>query len=533
MRKSSRIFNVNGDCKPKIHYMVDLTGRLRQIKAMVDAGEYFTVNRARQFGKTTILKALERFLEDEYLVVSIDFQTISQADFASEELFSEAFAREILDVTEGYAEIPQDIRNELEEFAAGTGRRAALSLLFRCLARWCRQSEKKIILMVDEVDSASNNQVFLDFLALLRGYYINRDKRSVFQSVILAGVHDVKNLKRKITADREEKVNSPWNIAADFLVEMSFSVEDIEGMLREYEEDHGTGMDTGEMSRMLYDYTDGYPFLVSRLCKLVDEQVAGSARFPDRHSAWTREGMLEAVNCLLGEKNTLFDSLIGKIELYPDLKEMLYAMLFQGQSIIYNPDHDVIGMAEMYGFVKKDGGTVRISNRIFEIRLYNLFLTTLQMQGTRMYRAASQDKNQFIENGRLNMRLVLEKFVRYFDELYGDRGLAFYEEDGRRYFLLFLRPIINGSGNYYIEAQTRNRERTDVIIDYGREQIVVELKVWRGNAYHMRGEKQLLDYLEYYHLDRGYMLSFNFNKHKEIGVRELLLDGKILIEAVV
>ena len=76
MRKSSRIFNVNGDCKPKIHYMVDLTGRLRQIKAMVDAGEYFTVNRARQFGKTTILKALERFLEDEYLVVSIDFQTI-------------------------------------------------------------------------------------------------------------------------------------------------------------------------------------------------------------------------------------------------------------------------------------------------------------------------------------------------------------------------------------------------------------------------------------------------------------------------
>ncbi len=26
------------------------------------------------------------------------------------------------------------------------------------------------------------------------------------------------------------------------------------------------------------------------------------------------------------------------------------------------------------------------------------------------------------------------------------------------------------------------------------------------------GESQLLEYLEYYHLDRGYMLSFNFNK---------------------
>lgn len=133
----------------------------------------------------------------------------------------------------------------------------------------------------------------------------------------------------------------------------------------------------------------------------------------------------------------------------------------------------------------------------------------------------------------MNMALVLEKFVSHFDDLYGDQGQTFYEEDGRRYFLLYLRPIINGSGNYYIEAQTRNRERTDVIIDYGGEQIVVELKVWRGNAYHERGEEQLLDYLEYYHLDRGYMLSFNFNQHKKIGVKEILLDDRVLVEAVV
>ena len=155
------------------------------------------------------------------------------------------------------------------------------------------------------------------------------------------------------------------------------------------------------------------------------------------------------------------------------------------------------------------------------------------MQGSPIYRVAAQDKNQFIEDGRLNMRLVLEKFVRHFDDLYGDQGQIFYEEDGRRYFLLYLRPIINGSGNYYIESETRNRERTDVIIDYGGEQIIVELKVWRGNAYNERGERQLLDYLEYYHLKKGYMLSFNFNKNKEIGVEEISVKGKILIEAVV
>lgn len=64
------------------------------------------------------------------------------------------------------------------------------------------------------------------------------------------------------------------------------------------------------------------------------------------------------------------------------------------------------------------------------------------------------------------MYLVLEKFVEFFDDIYGDREQKFYEEDGRRYFMLYLRPIINCEGNYYIESRTRNSERTDMIIDY-------------------------------------------------------------------
>ena len=99
--------------------------------------------------------------------------------------------------------------------------------------------------------------------------------------------------------------------------------------------------------------------------------------------------------------------------------------------------------------------------------------------------------------------------------------------------MLYLKPIINGIGNCYVEAQTRNQERTALIIDYLGEQFVVELKIWRGNAYHERGEGQLKDYLDYYHVKKGYMLSFNFNKKKEIGVKEITLGDKVLIEAVV
>ncbi len=72
-----------------------------------------------------------------------------------------------------------------------------------------------------------------------------------------------------------------------------------------------------------------------------------------------------------------------------------------------------------------------------------------------------------------------------------------------------------------------------MIVDYLGEQFVIELKIYRGNAYHTRGERQLMDYLDYYHLDVGYMLSFSFNKMKEIGVRDIEVGDKILVEAVV
>lgn len=130
-------------------------------------------------------------------------------------------------------------------------------------------------------------------------------------------------------------------------------------------------------------------------------------------------------------------------------------------------------------------------------------------------------------------RRVLEKFVEIFDYLYGDQDEAFLEKDGRKYFMLFLKPIINGTGNCYVESETRNHERMDLIIDYRGEQSIIELKVWRGDAYNRRGEEQLSGYLEHFGLKKGYMLSFNFNQKKEIGVREIVLGDKVLIEAVV
>lgn len=520
-------FNVSGDCQPDLHYMVDISDRLMQIKQMVDEGQYFTINRARQYGKTTTLMALAELLRKEYLVLSLDFQMLSYADFETEQKFVPVFCRELLDCTNDIAAL---IREKL--LLISNHENTTLSELFKVLSEWCALSDKKLVLIIDEVDSATNNQVFLDFLAQLRGYYMKRRTTATFQSVILAGVYDVRNLKNKFVSEEQHKVNSPWNIAADFLVDMSFSKDDIQGMLCQYEADHHTGMNLAFMAELLAQYTSGYPFLVSRICKLIDERISGSSRFPAPASAWTKDGFLEAVKILLNEKNPLFGSLVAKLSEYPELREMLYSLLFQGNSIIYHPLNPAIEVGEMLGFIKNENGCVVIANRIFETYLYNLFLSEDAANGG-IYDFAVRDKNQFIQDGHLNMRLLLEKFVLYFDDLYGDQGAQFYEDDGRRFFLLFLRPIINGTGNYYVEAQTRDKERTDIIIDYRGEQFIVELKIWHGNAYNERGEQQLANYLEHYHVDTGYMLSFNFNQNKEIGMKEIQVGNKTIIEAVV
>lgn len=89
----AKVFNVTADCKPDKHYMVNIDTRLAKVKKLVDNGAYFTINRARQYGKTTILRALNRYLQEDYYVVLIDFQTFGAEEFVNENTFATSFAR--------------------------------------------------------------------------------------------------------------------------------------------------------------------------------------------------------------------------------------------------------------------------------------------------------------------------------------------------------------------------------------------------------------------------------------------------------
>lgn len=313
-----RRFNVNGTCYPQLHYMVNTSEKIDQIAEMVGNGDYFTINRARQYGKTTTLASLEERLKDEYTVISISFEGLGETAFSHEAKFVSSF----ITLCGQAMEATHENEDMAGEWTNNDTIDNMLSLSTK-ISRFIKTSPKKVVLLIDEVDKTSNNQLFLDFLGMLRSKYLKRMKEATFQSVILAGVYDIKNIKLKLRADEQRSYNSPWNIAASFDVDMSFSPDEIATMLNEYESDHHTSMNISEISDEIYLYTSGYPYLVSDICKIIDEQL-------DRD--WTVSGVHRAVGEVLREKTPLFESIIKNLEDYPELNSITKSILLSGET---------------------------------------------------------------------------------------------------------------------------------------------------------------------------------------------------------
>ena len=200
-------FNTTAVCVPDKHYMADLSERVQEIKKLVDDGKYFAINRPRQYGKTTTIDALCHVLQTEYEVVSLSFAGIGNAGFETEQSFVKAFARKLKrEFLNGLA-VPAEIKNRILEIISRKEEKAELDELFDLLQDWCDEEEKGIVLVIDEIDSATNNQVFWDFLSQLRSLHLKRansNRVKTFQSVILAGVTDVRQVKKITPSEGED-----------------------------------------------------------------------------------------------------------------------------------------------------------------------------------------------------------------------------------------------------------------------------------------------------------------------------------------
>jgi len=515
---AEKCFNTEGLCVPSLHYMVDTSAKIDSIiRDYVDRGRYFVINRARQYGKTTTLSMLDNALKDRYYIIRASFADYGESVFQASSLFISTFLE-----TTAFMMKRAKMPEELITAWAENNENLFFPQLKNRIMQLVSQSDRRIVLMIDEVDKSSNNQLFMDFLAMLREMFLNRNEgiAPAFHSVILAGVTDIKNLKMKIRPEKEHKNNSPWNIAAPFDVDMSFAPDEIATMLVEYEADYHTGMDIGVISSRLYYHTNGYPFLVSALCKMIHEQSLG----------WNETGVDTAAELLVLETNTLFDDIIKNMQRHESLNNMIITILLRGEAVPYLLSDPDVSMGVMYGLFRREDRRAVISNRIFEAYIYDYLI---MQEKKRNQTLRLQDESVYIHNGVLKMDIVIERFAELMHREYRRDAGSIIEVEGRLFFLCYLHPIINGTGHYYVEVQTRNNTRMDVVVTFGNQVFIVELKVWHGEQYESIAYDQLAGYVKSQGETTGYLISFcDLQKMPREG-RTFTNDGVVIHETIV
>ncbi len=511
-----KYFNITGLCIKDKHYMVDISHKIDKIVNMVEQGAYFTINRPRQFGKTTTLNALSNVISQKYIVIKTSFEGIGDDLFQSEA----EFCGNIFGV---WADSVKFKNNKLSKQLLTYNNSKNFRELSNAITNFIIETDQQTVLLIDEVDKSSNNNVFLQFLGLLRNKYLAASTGDdiTFKSVILAGVHDVRTLKLAIRNENETRFNSPWNISAKFEIDMSFNASEISTMLTDYQKETGEIFDIIKISEKIHQFTNGYPYLVSDICKIIDEKLEAD---------WSDNGIYTAVKLLLNEKNTLFEDVIKNIENDIEIKSVVNELLIQGKSISYNPFSYEKGI--IYGIFRNDNGKLSIYNMIFEELIYNYMMEQAHIREIQIP-VSSIEQSQFIINGELNIETVLLKFQSFMFEEYRKVDEKFYESQARLIFLSYLKPILNSRGFYFVEPQTRENKRLDVVVIFGNKKYIIELKIWNGIKYHEKGREQLAEYLRIQGLKDGYLLTFNFNQNKQQVAKWITVSGKNIFELTI
>lgn len=522
-------FNITGNCRPNRHFMADTRAKMEGVMELVTKGKYFTMNRPRQYGKTTTLFALFDALaaSEEYLAFKISFEGVGDEVFKTEPAFAKMVFEQMERNAEGQGNLEiaaflSEQRKQIETF----------NDLSKSITELTRQTDRKLVLLIDEVDKSSNSQLFVSFLAMLRDKYLNSDSPSqrTFHSIVLVGVHDVKTLKAKLRPGEQASFNSPWNIAADFKVDMSFRPHEIVPMLEDFMAERGVTMDAPAVAERLFYYTSGYPFLVSKLCKMLDEDDVPGV-LPGE---WKSEDVETAVKLLVKESNANFDSLTKNLEDTPELYELTQTVLLNEDITPFNPHNTSVILGIAYGVFALDGGisgSLRIHNRVYQEVIANYMDFKMYLAIRADTKGATFQGRYVLSDHQLDLPAVLLAFQLFMREEHSQKDEKFLERQGRLIFLAFLKPILNGGGFAFKEPQISEEKRLDLLITFFQHRYLLELKVWYGEVAHQKGLLQLADYLDRQHLGTGYLLIFDHTR-KNVDRAEWLKAGEKEVYAV-
>ncbi|MCP5049410.1 MAG: AAA family ATPase, partial [bacterium] len=394
-----RFFNTAGPINVDDHYCIPPLNRfnLPEILTLIGQKKYFVLHAPRQTGKTSYLKALMEYLNKEGKYKAL-YSNIEGAQ-APRENVDEAM-RSILSSMSEDALIHLDDSFLSKNWKAILDENGAFSAFRLTVSRWCRQSDKPVVLLIDEVDALVGDTLIALLRQIRMGY---NDRPGAFPlCIILCGLRDVRDYRMHWDKNKPKITGgSPFNIKARSLRLGSFNPGEIQSLYLEHTTETGQVFNK-EIFPMVWELTEGQPWLVNALAYEVCFEMKEGR---DRTTEITRDMIIQAKENLIIRRETHLDQLGDKLQ-ENRVKTVLIPILSGAKDIPEIPDDDLDYVSDLGLIVKRPN--LRIANRIYQEVIPRQL--TYSIQGT-----LSQETSWYIrDDGSLDMDKLLTAFQGFF-----------------------------------------------------------------------------------------------------------------------
>lgn len=502
-----RFFNTAGPVRADLHYYLPPLQRfaLNDVLLLVEQQKYFVLHAPRQVGKTSYLLALMDYLNQTGNYHALYFNVeVAQTAREDVERGISAILSMIGSMARGrlHDAFPDEIRLDILANYGGD------TALYELLSRWAQNSDKPLVLLIDEIDALVGDTL-ISVLRQLRAGYTNRPTQFP-QSIVLCGVRDVRDYR--IHSSREKTIitgGSAFNVKARSLRLDDFARDEVEALYQQHTQDTGQRFEASALT-LIWELTQGQPWLVNALgYELCFEMQEGR----DRQQAITADMVTSAKEKLILRRETHLDQLADKLK-ESRVQRVIAPILASEVEPEQLLTDDVQYVADLGLITTK--GQIRIANKIYQEVIPRELIYTTQLTITH------QTEWYVGNNGQLEIGKLLTAFQQFFREHSASWIQQFdYQEAGPQLLLqAFLQRIVNDGGQVTREYGL-GRERTDLLVlwPYGDKQvqrIVIETKLRQGKvATTIEKElEQTWRYMDSCAADEGHLVIFDRDEAK-------------------
>ncbi|MCX7999225.1 MAG: ATP-binding protein, partial [Leptospiraceae bacterium] len=493
-----------GPNQVEIHYTLPPLSRwdLQEVLQLIQQRKYFVLHAPHQTGKTTCLLELMHHLNTsgEYKALYVNFEP---AQAARENVST---AMKIIYNRFATSESNYWKTNELDRRRLDFFEKNLDDLLSEILSYLSRNSTKPVVILIDEIDSLVGDTL-ISVLRQIRAGYADRPQNFP-QSIILCGVRDIRDYRIHSSGKEIVTGGSAFNIKAKSLRLGNFSQEEIFQLYNQHTQETGQ-LFAEEIFPLVWDYTDGQPWLVNALAFEVCFEIPEGK---DRKKVIDVELIRRAKENLVLRRDTHLDQLIDKLK-EERVRRVILPILQGDEEGEKIPTDDIQYVIDL-GLVKQEKN-LKIANSIYaEIIPRELTFSTqvTLVQEDVWY----LDKN----TNKLQISKLLQSFQEFFrehSESWLDR--FDYKEAGPQLLLqAFLQRVINGGG-YITREYGLGRRRTDLFIEWytkagdptSKQKIVIECKLIRKSFEKAleEGLEQVLEYKDKCGAEEAHLILFD------------------------